>query len=141
MNNTTKLEINPSCPYTMPTNKIETHEFTEFCNFKLGVSPSKILADIERWLEEDHGSGDPTLFSALAKNKPVQFFIVAKQDFTLACKPVMEQVFRHVLAWRVSLMRFRPVLWRFFGRGRALSLRSVNILLPHRSEGNETCLS
>ena len=103
MNNTTKLEINPSCPYTMPTNKIETHEFTEFCNFKLGVSPSKILADIERWLEEDHGSGDPTLFSALAKNKPVQFFIVAKQDFTLACKPVMEQVFRHVSANEVEI--------------------------------------
>lgn len=98
MNNITKLEIKPPCPYAMPKNKRENHEFSEFCNFKLGVSPSKILTDIERWLEEDHGGGDSTLFSAFESNRMVQFYIVAKQDFILACKPIMEQVFRHVSA-------------------------------------------
>ena len=98
-----KLEINPVCPYTMPTNKIETQEFTEFCNFGLGVSPSKILADIEGWLEEDHGSGDSTVYSGLKKNTLVQFFIIAKENFTLSCKPIMEQVFRHVSANEVDI--------------------------------------
>ncbi|MES2614098.1 MAG: carboxylating nicotinate-nucleotide diphosphorylase [Bdellovibrionota bacterium] len=103
MNNNTKLAINPVCPYVMPTNKTETQEFTEFCNFNLGMAPSKILTDIERWLEEDHGCGDPTIFSAFQKNKVMQFFIVAKQDFTLSCKPIMEQVFRQVSTNEIEL--------------------------------------
>ena len=98
MNSNTNKEINPPCPYIMPTNKIEARNFIEFCHIKLGVSPSKVLSDIERWVEEDHGAGDPTLFSAFKQNNTMRFFIVAKQNFTLACKPIMEQVFRHVSA-------------------------------------------
>jgi nicotinate-nucleotide pyrophosphorylase (carboxylating) len=96
MNTNTTFKINPQCPYIMPTNKIESRNFIEFCHMKLGLTPSRVIADMERWLEEDHGSGDPAIFSGFTENKTMRFFIVAKQDFTLVCLPIMEQVFRQI---------------------------------------------
>ncbi len=94
--NTTALEINPPCPFVMPKNLILETEFTEFCNLKLGVSPHRVRKDIERWLEEDHGGGDPTLFAGFTQNRSMQFFIIAKQDFVLSGKQMMAEVFRYV---------------------------------------------
>lgn len=96
MNNITKLKINPPCPYQMPSKKLENSLFSEFCTFQLGLSPSKILGDIERWVEEDHGCGDSTLFSGFSQDTTMQFYIVAKQDFTLCGLSIMQQVFRMV---------------------------------------------
>ncbi len=103
MQHITKLEINPPCPFILPTNKVHKQDFTEFCNLKLGVAPTRIILDIERWLEEDHGSGDLTLFSGFTENKEMQFFIVAKQDFILSCKSIMEEVFRQVSSNEIEL--------------------------------------
>ena len=87
----------------MPTLKIEKNEFTDFCNLKLGVSPTKIRNDIERWLDEDHGSGDQSIISGLSKTQKVKFFIVAKQSFTLSCQLIMDHVFRIISENEVEL--------------------------------------
>jgi nicotinate-nucleotide pyrophosphorylase (carboxylating) len=141
MNTTTKQEISPHCPYVMPTKKVESYEFTEFCNFKLGVSPTKIISDIERWLDEDHGAGDSTIFSAFNANSQVKFFIVAKENFILSCKPIMEQVFKIVSSGAIEIfsnfsdgdeIKKGDIL--LAGRGRAAS-----VLLSERVALNFGC--
>lgn len=86
-------KVKPRCPFLMPKNELTQTDFINFCTLKLGVTPNRILKDILQWLEEDHGSGDPTLFAAMDKNQTVQFFIVAKQDFTLSGLQIMQEAF------------------------------------------------
>lgn len=86
-------KVKPHCPFLMPKNELTQIDFIEFCTSKLGVVPNRILTDILRWLDEDHGSGDPSLFAGMDKNQTAQFFVVAKQDFTLSGLHIMQAVF------------------------------------------------
>ncbi|WP_161597739.1 carboxylating nicotinate-nucleotide diphosphorylase [Fluviispira multicolorata] len=87
-------KVKPHCPYLMPKNELLQIDFIEFCNSKLGVSPTRVTSDITRWLDEDHGSGDPTLFAGFPKNPLVHFFVVAKHEFILSGLHIMQEVFR-----------------------------------------------
>lgn len=85
--------VKPHCPFLMPKNELIQNDFIDFCTSKLGVSPNRIVNDIIRWLDEDHGSGDLTVFSGMKKNTKAQFFVIAKQNFTLSGLNVMQGVF------------------------------------------------
>ncbi|WP_186648531.1 carboxylating nicotinate-nucleotide diphosphorylase [Fluviispira vulneris] len=87
-------KVKPHCPYLMPKNELLQIDFIDFCNSKLGVSPKRVSADITLWLDEDHGSGDSTLFAGFPKNPIVNFFVVAKHDFILSGLHIMQEVFR-----------------------------------------------
>jgi nicotinate-nucleotide pyrophosphorylase (carboxylating) len=93
--------------------KLPPEQFDIFCTSALGVSPGRVRNDLNRWLDEDHGAGDVTLFSAFLRSvsfgrpvprspegeggesfAPVHFSIIAKEDFVLAGLPLMAEVFR-----------------------------------------------
>ncbi len=86
-------KVKPHCPFLMPKNELTQLDFIEFCTLKLGVAPNRILTDILRWLDEDHGSGDLSIFAGMNTNQTVQFFVVAKQDFTLSGLHIMQETF------------------------------------------------
>ncbi|MBX9703724.1 MAG: carboxylating nicotinate-nucleotide diphosphorylase [Silvanigrellaceae bacterium] len=98
-----KTVISPHCPYILPVNKVFSNDFVNFCNTKLGISPSQVIEDISSWLKEDAGAGDVTLLSTFTKNPTANFFIVAKQNFVLSGSQVMHQVFRETSGNSVSL--------------------------------------
>ncbi len=82
------------CPYSMPQKKLAAPDFYAFCNGGLGVSPGTVRRDIESWLNEDHGAGDATLFSAFQNNVEMCMYIVAKETFILSGLHIMAEVFR-----------------------------------------------
>jgi nicotinate-nucleotide pyrophosphorylase (carboxylating) len=86
-------KVKPFCPFLMPKKELTQIDFVDFCTSKLGVAPYRITADIHRWMEEDHGSGDPCLFAAINKNVTAQFFVIAKQSFTLSGLNIMQETF------------------------------------------------
>jgi nicotinate-nucleotide pyrophosphorylase (carboxylating) len=86
-------KVKPHCPFFMPKKELTQIDFIEFCTSKLGVTPNRILTDILHWLDEDHGSGDPSLYATVNKNKSAQFYVVAKQSFTLSGLHIMQETF------------------------------------------------
>jgi nicotinate-nucleotide pyrophosphorylase (carboxylating) len=96
-------KVKPRCPFLMPKNELTQTDFIHFCTSKLGVTPNRILKDILQWLEEDHGSGDPTLFGAMDKNQTAEFYIVAKQDFNLSGLHMMQETFYQASGGTIKL--------------------------------------
>lgn len=80
--------------YDFPARELQDSDFCLFCTAVLGVAPARVRADIDAWLDEDAGHGDTA--ASLLPNTECQAFLVAKQDFTLACLPVVAEVFRRV---------------------------------------------
>ncbi|APJ05200.1 nicotinate-nucleotide diphosphorylase (carboxylating) [Silvanigrella aquatica] len=87
----------------MPKNALCQSDFTGFCTAKLGVAPHRIINDIVQWLDEDHGAGDPSLFAGFNKNLTAQFFVIAKQDFTLSGLPIMQETFNQTSSGQIKL--------------------------------------
>ena len=96
-------DVKPLCPYVMPKKELTSGDFHQFCQVRLGVSPSRVQRDLNAWLDEDHGGGDVTLFAALEDSSFGKMFIVAKQDFVLCGLQLMAQVFRTVGGSHVKL--------------------------------------
>lgn len=80
-------------PYKFPKNKISTSDFVEFCHLRLGVSPGRVIADIQTWLSEDQGAGDATLFSSFTKDAQSEMYIIAKESFVICGIMLMAEVF------------------------------------------------
>ncbi len=96
-------KVKPRCPFLMPKTELTQTNFNYFCNLKLGVAPQRVIKDILLWLDEDHGAGDPTLFAAQDKNQTAAFFIIAKQEFTLAGLPIMYETFKQTSGGETKL--------------------------------------
>jgi nicotinate-nucleotide pyrophosphorylase (carboxylating) len=86
-------KVKPHCPFLMPKKELLQSDFNHFCNAKLGLAPNKVQADLLRWLDEDHGSGDPSLYSGITDVQLANFYIVAKQNFTLCGLNIMQEIF------------------------------------------------
>lgn len=88
-------ELRVQSPYTMPIRALGEQDFVHFCHLGLGVTPARVRGDIERWLDEDQGTGDVTVFSGFEHESPLMdMYIVAKENFVLAGLPLMAEVFR-----------------------------------------------
>jgi nicotinate-nucleotide pyrophosphorylase (carboxylating) len=62
----------------------------------LGVSPARVLRDIDSWLEEDAGGGDVTVWTQCPQSARMRWEIIAKQDFTLCGLFLMAAVVHRV---------------------------------------------
>ena len=96
-------DVKPHCPYLMPKKELTGSDFLQFCQTRLGVSPTRVQRDLNAWLDEDHGAGDVTLFAALEDAGHGSMFIVAKQDFVLCGLQLMAQVFRTLGGGQISI--------------------------------------
>ncbi len=59
----------------------------------LGIAPSRFLRDVDAWLEEDFGGGDPSVYTQSALGTRMRVEIVAKQEFTLCGLYLMAAIF------------------------------------------------
>lgn len=96
----------------------------------LGVSPQRVLRDIDAWLEEDAGGGDLSQWTQSAASARMRVEIVAKQDFVLCGLPFVAAVF-HRTHGQVPLQ-----LWSVFQDGAHIR-RGDRVLT---GEGDARCL-
>ncbi len=59
----------------------------------LGMAPARLLRDVDSWLEEDFGGGDPSVWTQSTPGKRMRVEIIAKQDFTLCGLYFMAAIF------------------------------------------------
>jgi len=60
----------------------------------LGMTPARLQRDVDAWLEEDFGGGDPSVWTQSALGTRMRVEIVAKQEFILCGLPFMALIFQ-----------------------------------------------
>ncbi len=96
-------DVKVECPFVLPEKESTSADFVSFCHTSLGVPPSRVLRDLQAWLDEDTGRGDVTLASGIWGRREATAVIVAKEDFVLAGLPVAAEVFRQASGSHVRL--------------------------------------
>lgn len=96
-------DVKVECRYQIPQRELTQAHFVAFCHTGLGVPPTRILKDLNAWLEEDTGHGDETLTSGVWGERVATAVIVAKESFVLSGLHLASEVFRQTSAGMVSI--------------------------------------
>jgi nicotinate-nucleotide pyrophosphorylase (carboxylating) len=87
--------------FVLPSKILSAEQVSRHCLMKLGVVCHKVESDISRWVDEDQGSGDVSLWNlvppGVQDDHAAHCFVVAKEDFYLSGVWLMAAVFHWVL--------------------------------------------